>query len=65
MIDYLIKTTCIYICALLFCYHVKFYVLVCYNANQCNAARALVHCQRYALKQMFNYYYCEPLTFAH
>ena len=24
------------------------------------AARALVHCQRYALRQMFNYYYYIP-----
>ena len=28
-----------------------------YYANQCKAARALVHCQKYALKQMFNYCY--------
>ena len=30
---------------------------VYYHVSSCIAARALVHCQRYALKQMFKYYY--------
>ena len=50
-IDYLIETTCIYICAILCFYHVKFYVPVYYHVNQCKAARALMHCQRYALSK--------------
>ena len=37
--------------------YAKFYVLIYYHVNYCKAARALVHCQRYALKQMFNYCY--------
>ena len=30
---------------------------VYYHVNYCRAAQALVHCQRYALKQVFNYYF--------
>ena len=54
MIDCFIETTYIYVCALLCFYYVKFYVH--YHVNYCNAARALLHYRRYALKQMFNYY---------
>ena len=55
-IDYLIETACIYICAMVCFRQVKFYVLNIMSFY-CKAARALVHCQRYALMQMFNYYY--------
>ena len=30
---------------------------VYYHANYCKVAQAPVHCHRYVLKQMFNYYY--------
>ena len=33
MIDYLMETACIYICALLCLWHVKFYVPVHYHVN--------------------------------
>ena len=55
-IDYLMETTCIYLCALLCLKHVKFYVPEYYHINHCNVAQALVHCQRNAPKQMFNNY---------
>ena len=57
MIDYLIEMTCIYVRVLL-CFHpVKFYVPVYYHVSLCKPAQALVQSRRYALKQMFNYFY--------
>ena len=54
MFDYLTEMTCIYVCDLLCLYHVKFYVPVYYHGNYCKTAQDVVHCQRYALKQMLN-----------
>ena len=56
MIDYMIEMTCIYVCALLCFYHVEIYVLIYYHVNYCKAAQALVHCLRYELRQVLNYY---------
>ena len=57
IIDYFIVMTCIYVCALLCIYHAKFHVPVYHNVICCKAARAQVHCPRYALEQILNYYY--------
>ena len=57
MIDYLIEMTCMHVCALLYFYHLIFYMSVSYHVDYCNVARVLVQCQRYAIKQMFIYYY--------